>query len=71
MGLVMLIVVIPGLIWITVSGVGILLAYYFTSAIKNEDARNIVRALLYICIVCLSIYALTEGMFSPRLPAWH
>jgi hypothetical protein len=71
MGLVMLIVVIPGLIWLTVSGVGILLAYYSTSAIKNEDARNVVRALLYICVVCVSIYALAEGMFSPRLPSWH
>jgi hypothetical protein len=71
MGLVFVIIVMPGLICITVSGFGILLVNASTSAIKNKSARDAVRALLYACVVGLSIYALSKGVFSPRLGPWR
>jgi hypothetical protein len=71
MGLVLIIIVIPGLICIAVSGVSVFIAYISTSAIKNKEAREILRAFLYVGVVGLSVYALSKGVFSPKLGPWH
>jgi hypothetical protein len=67
MGLALIIIIIPGLIFISASATGILTAYPPASAINNKEALNAVRVLLYVLVTGLQIYALSN---RPTVLIW-
>lgn len=71
MGLVFLVIIQPILICAACFAVGIFLVFVLTSKIKDNDMKNAARGILVVCVIALAVYALSKGLFSPTLPAWH
>lgn len=71
MGLVFLIIIQPILICTACVAVGIFLVFAITSKIKDVDMKNAARGILVFCVIALAVYALSKGLFSSTLPAWH
>lgn len=72
MGLIFIVIIVPLVLCIAAATAGIAIMRALTGAfIAKKELCDATRTVSYLAIIALSVYALYNGFFSPRLPAWH